>query len=211
MTSFRQIRAARLAAETGTLFKQGELPVALCYPSPYTVGMSSLGFQTIYRQLNGLPGIAAERAFLPDDARAARGAREPLATYESGRPVGDFPVIAFSLAYELELAGLVDCLDLAGVPALASERAARPGRHPLVVIGGPLTFSNPVPAGPFADVILMGEAEELIATLAAAVAGGSDRAAMLAELARLPGFYVPSIHRERPPPIAGAHVDMLPG
>ena len=70
--SFREIRAARLAAEVGTLHKQAGLPFALCYPSPYTVGMSSLGFQTIYRGLNALPGIAAERAFLPDDLPAAR-------------------------------------------------------------------------------------------------------------------------------------------
>src|SRR5581483_1425598 len=136
--------------EVGTLHKQAELSVALVYPSPYHVGMSSLGFQTIYRELHALPGVTAERAFLPDDAREARRLRESLCTYESGRPVSDFPLVAFSLAYELELAGLVDCLDLAGIPALAADRAARPGRHPLVVIGGPLTFSNPVPAGPYA-------------------------------------------------------------
>src|SRR5215475_9845166 len=137
MQSFRQIRETRLAAEVGTIRKQGALAIALCYPSPYAVGMSSLGFQTIYRELNALPDVAAERAFLPDDARAARRAREPLCTYESARPVGDFPVVAFSLAYELELAGLVDCLDLSGIPALAEERTARPERWPLVVVGGP--------------------------------------------------------------------------
>src|SRR6185436_6643887 len=111
--------------------------------------------------------------------RSARLAREPLATYESGRPVGDFPVVAFSLAYELELAGLVDCLDLAGIPALAADRADAPHRWPLVVVGGPLTFSNPVPAGPYADVMILGEAEVLIATLMAAVRDEPDRAALL--------------------------------
>jgi radical SAM superfamily enzyme YgiQ (UPF0313 family) len=209
--TFREIRANRLEDEVGTLRKQAGLAFALCYPSPYHVGMSSLGFQTIYRELHALPGVTAERAFLPDDVQAARAAREPLLTYESARPVSDFPVVAFSLAYELELAGVVSCLDLSGIPALAAERAARPDRHPLVAIGGPLTFSNPVPAGPFADIILMGEAEELVATLAGAVAAGSDRAAMLAELARLPGFYVPAIHGEHPPPIAAAPDDRLPG
>ena len=127
MSAFWRVRENRLAAETGTLRKQADLTFALCYPSPYFVGMSSLGFQTIYRGLHALDGVSAERAFLPDDARAARQNGEGLATYESGRPVGDFPVVAFSLAYELELAGLVDCLDLAGIPALASERAARRG------------------------------------------------------------------------------------
>ncbi len=146
--SFRDLRADRLADEVGTIHKHGGLRFALCYPSPYTVGMSSLGFQTVYRMLNGIPDVSAERAFLPDDVPAARGTADPLRTYESGRPVGDFPVVAFSLAYELELAGLVDCLDLAGIPIFADERAAHAQPWPLIVIGGPLTFSNPVPGRP---------------------------------------------------------------
>jgi radical SAM superfamily enzyme YgiQ (UPF0313 family) len=210
MATFREVRARRLADEVGTLHKQAELAVALVYPSPYHVGMSSLGFQTIYRELHALPEVTAERAFLPDDARQARRMREPLLTYESARPVGDFPVVAFSLAYELEIAGLVDCLDLAGIPALAEERARRPERHPLVVIGGPLTFSNPVPAGPYADVMILGEAEELIATLTDAVRQERDRAALLRALAALPGFYVPAVHGEEAPPIAAADDARLP-
>ncbi len=212
MVTFRELRDQRLGAERGTLFKQAELSFALCYPSPYHVGMSSLGFQTIYRVLNALPGVSAERAFLPDDIHAARAAGEDLATYESNRPVGDFPVVAFSLAYEIELAGVVDCLDLAGIPALAEDRAAARRRPPLVVIGGPLTFSNPVPAGPYADVILLGEAEELTAILVQSLhdGGDSDRASMLTKLAALPGFYVPSIHGERVPAIAAASDVCLP-
>jgi radical SAM superfamily enzyme YgiQ (UPF0313 family) len=215
MQSFREIREARLAAEIGTLRKQGDVSIALVYPSPYTVGMSSLGYQTIYRVLNGLPGVAAERAFLPDDARAARLARESLCTYESGRPVSDFPVVAFSLAYELELAGLVDCLDFSGIPALSSDRLAalsRPsGRpYPLVVIGGPLTFSNPVPAGPYADVMILGEAETLVPLLVRAVLDTPDRAALLADLATRPGFYVPAVHGETLPAIAKAPDEALP-
>jgi radical SAM superfamily enzyme YgiQ (UPF0313 family) len=210
MSGFWKVRQDRLAAETGTLRKQADLTFALCYPSPYFVGMSSLGFQTIYRELHALDGVSAERAFLPDDVRAARQNGETLATYESGRPIGDFPVVGFSLAYELELAGLVDCLDLAGIPALAADRAARGTRVPLIVIGGPLTFSNPLPAGPFADVMIMGEADELVATLADAIRDEPDRAALLAHLATLPGFYVPSLHGERLPAIAAAHDEKLP-
>jgi radical SAM superfamily enzyme YgiQ (UPF0313 family) len=208
--SFRDVRAERLAAEVGTIHKQAELPFALCYPSPYAIGMSSLGFQTIYRGLNALPGVSAERAFLPDDAAAARAGREPLRTYESARPVGDFPVVAFSLAYELELAGLVDCLDLAGIPLLAEERALHPERHPLIVIGGPLTFSNPVPAAPYADVLLLGEAEETSVELVEAIRTASSRAALLEALAARPGFYVPPVHGERTPPVAAADDALLP-
>jgi radical SAM superfamily enzyme YgiQ (UPF0313 family) len=208
--SFRELREERLAAEQGTVFAQAELPIALVYPSPYHVGMSSLGFQTIYRELNALPGVAAERAFLPDDVEAAHAHRESLCSYESNRPVADFSMVAFSLSYELELAGLVHCLDLAGIPALSAERDV-PGRSwPLVVVGGPLTFSNPVPAGPMADVIVMGEAEQAVATLVQAFRASPDKRALLETLAKLPGFFVPVIHGEHVPAVLAASNTCLP-
>ena len=206
------MRELRLKAERGTLFKQAELPIALVYPSPYHVGMSSLGFQTIYRELNALPSVSAERAFLPDDIAEARKSNETLVTYESNRPIGDFPVVAFSLAYELELTGIVDCLDLTGIPIFASERGDARRQYPLIVIGGPITFSNPVPAGPYADVILLGEAEELIVTLTTLLLNGGreNRETLLLDLANRPGFYVPAIHGEVVPPIAAADNAKLP-
>jgi radical SAM superfamily enzyme YgiQ (UPF0313 family) len=210
VTPFREIRTSRLADETGTLYKQADLAVALCYPSPYHVGMSSLGFQSIYHALHTLPGSTAERAFLPDNVAEARRLSEGLCTYESGRPVGDFPVVAFSLASELELAGVVTCLDLAAIPALAAERAAHARTFPLVVLGGPLTFSNPVPVGPFADIIVMGEAEELLPILVNSLREQPDRESMLHDLAQREGFYVPSLHGETPPPTSIAKDNSLP-
>ena len=52
----------RLADEQGALRKQAATRIALCYPSPYHVGMSSLGFQTIYREIHTHDDAAAERA-----------------------------------------------------------------------------------------------------------------------------------------------------
>src|SRR5438067_12027356 len=150
---------ARLADEQGTLQKQAATRIALCYPSPYHVGMSSLGFQTVYREIHQHADATAERAFLPEDVAAWREARMPLCTYESQRPVSEFACLAFSVSYELEIAGLFEMLELAGIPLLREERG---DRHPLVVCGGPLTFSNAAPLAPFADLIVMGEAEELI-------------------------------------------------
>jgi len=138
---------ARLADEQGTIISSGATRVALCYPSPYHVGMSSLGFQTVYRELNEHEDCAAERAFLPDDVAAHRAARAGVITIESQRPIGDFDAIAFSVSYELELLGLLEMLELSGLPLHAADRH---DAHPLVVCGGPLTFSNPVPLAPFA-------------------------------------------------------------
>src|SRR5690606_28160166 len=184
-----------LAAETGTIRKDARFRLALVYPSPYRAAMASLGYQTVYRRLNADPGVAADRAVLPDEPDAPG----PLFTLERELPVGGYPLIAFSVAYEIEMAGMFRCLELSGVPVLREERG--PG-HPVVAAGGPLTFSNPVPLAPFCDVIVMGEAEETALELVRAVEdAGGRRDQVIAALAGRPGFYVPEVDGERPPPV----------
>ncbi len=202
MPTLRDTIRQRLARERGTLYKDAPNRVALLYPSPYRVGMSSLGYQVIYRELNERPDTVAERAFAPDDLAAARRAREPVLTYESGRPLADHPVVAVSVAYENELGSLIDTLLLAGIPPLREERV--PGRHPFVLMGGPLTFSNPVPLAAFADAVIVGEAEETVHRALDAMLGHGDRAAQLRALADVPHVWVPSLHGEALPPVGAA-------
>ncbi|WP_428264174.1 B12-binding domain-containing radical SAM protein [Haliangium sp.] len=192
--------------EQGTLRVDAPRRVALVYPSPYRAAMSSLGYQAIYRLLCRLPGVAADRAMLPDDVDEYRDSGLPLLTLEHERPVGDYPVIAFSVAYELEIAGVIDCLRLAGVPPLAADRG--PG-HPLVIAGGPLTFSNPAPLAPFFDLILLGEAEETLPALIED-AWGHPRERAIAAFAGRPGYYAPDRDGARVPAIAAADDALLP-
>jgi len=182
-----------LKDEQGTIFKQAPLRLALCYPSPYSVAMSSLGYQTIYREINLHPAASAERAFLPEDVDRHRRSRAPLLTLESQTAVGEFPILAFSISYELEIAGLLTMLDLAGIRLLREERGAT---SPLVVAGGPLTFSSPEPLEPFVDVIVQGEAEQLIHQLLSA-ASAMSRDELLQHLASAPGFFVPGRSGQR--------------
>jgi radical SAM superfamily enzyme YgiQ (UPF0313 family) len=192
--AFKDQVLSRLSQEQGTLTKDAPLKVALCYPSPYFVGMSSLGYQTIYRELNALEGVSAERSFLPDDIEGFRKARLPLFTYEGMREVASCDVVAFSVAYELELTGIFTMLELSGLPVLREDRNES---HPLVVAGGPLTFSNAEPLEPFVDVVVQGEAEELVRTLVEHVAAIRSRPALLSALAKVPGLRVPGVGGER--------------
>src|SRR5437764_8928225 len=114
---------ALLAEEQGTIVRPAPTRIALCYPSPYRAGMSSLGFQAIYREVNGHRSCAAERAFLPDDVESHRAGRIPVLTVESQRPIGEFGCLAFSVSYELELPGVLEVLDLSGIPVRAVERS----------------------------------------------------------------------------------------
>jgi radical SAM superfamily enzyme YgiQ (UPF0313 family) len=199
-----QIRQ-RLAAERGNAFSQGGAAIAMLYPSPYRAGMSSVGFQWIIKILRDA-GYQVERAFLPDDVDAWRKSRVPLYTYETKRPLAHFSVIGVSLAYELELAGLIRALELAGIPPLRKDRDHR---HPRIVLGGPLTFSNPLPAAPFVDAMLLGEAEDVvIPAFEAALHTRSD--GWLDEIAALAGGYAPELHGQCLPAVAKASDDRLP-
>lgn len=200
----RAIARARLADELGTIFKEAPERVALVYPSPYRVGMSSLGFQQIYRTINESKGRSAERAFLPDD-EVARGT---LHTYETDRPVGDFPVLGLSVAYENELAGVVKVLDMAGLPPLAEERDES---HPFVLAGGPLTFSNPLPLAPFVDAILIGEADETIHQALDVIFACASKKEAKRTLARtIPSCFVPDLHGVELPEVAKCDDALLP-
>jgi radical SAM superfamily enzyme YgiQ (UPF0313 family) len=164
--------------------------------------MSSLGYQRIYRCLMETPGMMCERAFLPDE-----GIEEAPLTYESLAPLGAFPIVALSVAYELEIAGLIKMLTLSRLPI---RREDRDERHPFILAGGPLTFSNPLPLGPFVDAIIMGEAEELMPQVCAILDGATSRAAALDELARLDHVFVPSHHGTQLPTVAKVDDALLP-
>lgn len=168
--------------------KQAPFTVALAYPSPYHVAMSSLGYQAVYRAIHDFAGATAERVFLPDDVDVYRQSKLPLITFESGYPVAQCQMMAFSVAYELELTGVFSLLELAGLSVFARER---PGTAPLVVAGGPLTFSNPEPLEPFVDVLVQGESEDLVPKLLEVASSGLTKDGVLEALAHVPGFRVP--------------------
>jgi radical SAM superfamily enzyme YgiQ (UPF0313 family) len=198
MSSWEQKERARLtlAKEVGYITKPhgSRLRIALSFPNTYWVGMSNLGFQTIYRLFNAEPDIVCERFFLPPKQELASmvQARTPLLTLESQTPVGEFDIVAFSVSFEWDYTNVLTLLRMAGIPRYAAERNAH---HPLIVVGGAVTFVNPEPLAPFADVIAAGEGEALIPGLRGAFSAATDRADLLRLLANERGFYVPSFYR----------------
>src|SRR5436190_519417 len=187
---------ALLAAEQGTVYRDwgGRVSIALVYPNTYAVGMSNLGFQTIYRHLNALPDVVCERVFLPEpaDLEEMRRTSTPPQSLESQRPLTDFQLIGFSVTYEGDYVNALRLLELAGIPLRAGDR--RP-HDPLVLMGGVCAFSNPEPIAPFMDFIVVGEGEELVGELMQAYRDGyRDRETFLDGLVRLEGVYVPERH-----------------
>lgn len=151
----------RLAAETGAVVKDwgGRLRIALVFPNTYYVGMSNLGFQTMYGVLNREPDIVCERAFLPDvDDLAAHERHDvPVLSLETQRPLRDFDCVAFSTTYENDYLNLLHILGLSSIPVRARDRGPA---DPLISMGGVCAWSNPEPLAAFVDWFFLGEGEE---------------------------------------------------
>jgi len=148
----------------------GSFRVALCWPNLYFVGMSNLGFQGVYHLLNSQADVVCERAFLPDDVDKEELERtgSPLTSFESGTPLRDFDLVAFSVSFENDYLHVLQMLRLSGIPLRARDRGPR---DPLVLMGGAALFLNPEPLAPFADLVGVGEAEALIPGLVEALLG----------------------------------------
>ncbi|HWC66059.1 MAG TPA: TIGR03960 family B12-binding radical SAM protein, partial [Thermoanaerobaculia bacterium] len=170
--------------------------IALAFPDTYEIGMSHTGLRILYEIVNRRPEWACERVFAPwtDLEERMRERGIPLFSVESLSPAADFDALGFSLQAEINYSNVVNMLDLAGIPLLQRDR--RPG-DPVVIGGGPCT-ANPEPLAIFFDVFLIGDAEEALPVflerLEAWRSAGGSREAFLEDLARVPGFYVPSLY-----------------
>jgi radical SAM superfamily enzyme YgiQ (UPF0313 family) len=115
---------------------------------------------------------------------------------ESNAPLDYFPVVAFSLSYELDYFQLVALLRAAGLPLRATERDES---HPLLIAGGPAISANPEPLAPMLDAVLIGEIEPSFDQLTDALHRVAEgRHSALESLSRIPGLYVPAQARTEP-------------
>lgn len=191
--TWQAIRKARqrLGRETGTVYKDwgGRTPVALIYPNSYYLGMSNLGFQTVYGHLNSYDNVVCERVF----REQKRVNSETPLSMESQRPLSDFDVVAFSISYELDYFNVVQIIKESGIPLLAADRN---DGHPLVIAGGPCVTANPEPLSPFFDCFAIGEGEAILPDLVRTLTQyhESKRDELLKKLASVPGIYVPALY-----------------
>jgi radical SAM family uncharacterized protein len=169
----------------------------LCYPDLYEIGMSNMALPILCDLLNRQPDVLAERVYAPwiDMEAAMRAAGIPLLSLESKHPLKDFDIIGFSLDYELTYTNVLNLLDLAQIPVLASERG---DSHPVVIAGGSCTL-NPEPMSDFIDFFVTGDGEEVVLELLNCLRdwkiNRASKKELLRQVANIPGIYVPSLYR----------------
>jgi radical SAM family uncharacterized protein len=137
-----------------------DIRFAFCFPDVYEVGMSHLGMKILYHLLNERKDVFCERVFAPwvDMEAKMREYDIPLFTLETHDVVKEFDFVGFTLQYEMSYTNIINMLDLAGIPALSTNRTKE---HPFVCAGGPCAY-NPEPLADFVDFFVVGEGEEVI-------------------------------------------------
>ena len=173
-----------------------DVRVAFCFPDTYEIGMSNIGMRILYGVMNGMPRVWCERVFAPwgDMEQAMRENAIPLYALESKDPVRCFDLIAFTLGYEMCYSNVLNMLELAGVPLLASERT---GLENIVFAGG-VCAVNPEPLADFIDFFSLGEGEEstveIVECYRTAKKEHWSKARFLKAVSAIEGVYVPSFY-----------------
>ena len=194
---FARKRALERLAREKTLYQRhpgGEVSVCVVYPNVYPVAMANLGFQAVFHIFDSNASVDAERAFLPDPDERPQFAADagPMLSFERGRPLSDFNILAFSIAFETDYLNLLAILRAAGIPARREDRAGR--NFPLIIAGGSAIFLNPEPIADFVDLFLVGEGEEMVPEFIERFLGSRGNPARLDCLAMVEGAYRPDYY-----------------
>ncbi|MBN2530360.1 MAG: radical SAM protein [Deltaproteobacteria bacterium] len=160
--------------------------IAFGYPAPYSVAASSLGYQTVYRHWNTHEGISCER-FVYDGENP-----QIPRTLESAQPISAAAALAFSMACETDLLPVVQMMRRSGISPLRKERT---DSNIPVIAGGPLTLLSPELLSPLADVVVCGEGEDALDTIANALADSPNKSLFLKALSTAAdkGIWIPSL------------------
>lgn len=173
-----------LSKEKGTILKPFGIgtSIALVYPNSYYVGMSNLGFQTIYRIFNENDNIVCERSFWDFEKQI---------TIENQRNINEFDIIAFSVSYEMDYYNILEILKHGKIPLLRKDRD---NTYPIIIAGGTAIGMNCRPLIDFIDLFFLGEAEEFIHYLSDNVVNTKTKKDFLNYFSNQKGVFIPDIN-----------------
>ena len=167
----------------------GSVPIniSLVYPNTYSMGMSNLGFHSIYYQINSRDDALCHRAFIPSYENA-----DNITTLEGDKSINEYDIVGFSISFELDYINIIKILESANISAFSQNR-----NGPLVMAGGPAATFNPEPLSPFVDFFVIGEGEEVIHDILEQYRHfqNRDKLEILEALAQIKGVYVPSFYK----------------
>lgn len=177
--------------------RENTIRFAFAFPDVYEIGMSHLGMKIIYHLLNEQEDVYCERVFAPmvDMEKELRENNMPLFALETMDPITHFDFLGFTLQYELSYSNVLNMMDMARIPLLSKDRTKE---HPFIMLGGPCAY-NPEPLADFADIVVLGEAEEVLLEIIERYriwkGTSGSRGDFLVSISSIEGVYIPSLYR----------------
>ncbi|MHA1301277.1 MAG: radical SAM protein [Candidatus Helarchaeota archaeon] len=178
---------------------RNKIKIALCIPSIYRVGMSSLALHTIYSILNSYEDVACERVFLPTR-------NSPPYTLESNQPIKNFDFIAFSLHFEMNYSNVIKILLNSNIPIYSKDRNSD---YPIIIAGGPIC-ANPLPLSQFIDLFVIGDFEPISGKILDIYRESSSKGEFFESCSELPGFYIPKYMNKKVKKVYEQKLDNCP-
>lgn len=189
-----------LGNEYNAVYKTDNIDIrfAFCFPDVYEIGMSHLGLNILYSVLNDLDYVWCERVFAPgvDMEEKLRENNLELFSLEGKTEISKFDFLGITLQYEMSYTNILNILDLSNISIFSKDRL---DDSPIVVFGGPCAY-NVEPLADFADIVLLGEGEEVLPELMSLYkehkdSGFYSRKSFLVDVAqKIKGAYVPSLY-----------------
>ncbi len=158
--------------------KVAKLNIWFAFPGIYSFGMSSIGYLSIFANLDKEEDIFVERIFTD--------------TKNTKLKPTDVDLIGFSCSFELDFLSMFKILKRYNIPFESENRTEE---HPIIYGGGPVLTTNPEPFSDFFDFIMIGDAENNDIRIINIIKENShlSKKEVLKIISKLEGIYVPSL------------------
>ena len=174
----------------------GHYRVAVCYPNSYHVGMSNLGFLSLFHFLASIDGIKVDRYFIERDGKLFSPEVSILKTSSNRNRItglAAFDALFFSVSFEMDYINIVKMLLLSGIDPISENRTKK---NPIIITGGIVVTANPMPMSVISDIVYLGDMElglkNLLELLFEHKFKRHDK--FLNNASKIPGFYVRNVN-----------------
>ena len=163
--------------------KTPKINVWFAFPAIESFAMSSLGFLSIFKQLDLMEDVFVERIYADTKTTVAN--------------VCDLDVIGFSNSFEIDILTILKMFSKFKIPPLAHDRGEE---YPLIFGGGPVLSANPVPFEDFYDFVSVGDAKITLDKAFRVLVEKKDetKEEKLKTLSEIEGIWVPKFGKEKP-------------
>lgn len=158
---------------------QDAVKVWFSFPATYHIGMSALGYLSLFKILDKYEKACAERIFSD--------------TQKTFLNKNEVELFGFSFSFEFDFLNVFKILESYGIPLYSKERGEE---YPFIFAGGPVMSVNPEPFAEFFDFLMVGDGENITQIVDSIYNNRNlSKAEKLQKLSQIEGIYVPSLYK----------------